>query len=68
LVGKRGRVYGAGVYAMLWLVGLALVGRRLFWGHAYRWWFYLPGAAIFLSAHIWHTAIVYARGLPLAPA
>ncbi|MFN7941628.1 MAG: hypothetical protein U0X73_08495 [Thermoanaerobaculia bacterium] len=49
---------------LLWLSGLALVGRRLFWGHAYRWWYYLLIAALFLTAHIWHTAIVHARGLP----
>jgi hypothetical protein len=49
---------------LLWLFGLALIGRRLFWGSLYRWWFYLPVAALFLSAHVWHTAIVYARSLP----
>jgi hypothetical protein len=43
-----------------------MVGWRLFWGHAYRWWFYLPLAALFLGAHIGHTAIVYARHLPAA--
>jgi hypothetical protein len=49
---------------LLWLLGLAMVGRRLIWGHGYRWWFYLPVAAVFLIAHIWHTAIVYARNPP----
>ena len=49
---------------LLWLLGLAQVGRRLFWGHIYRWWFYLPVAALFLTTHVWHTAIVYARSLP----
>ena len=45
----------------LWLLGLALAGRRLFWGRFYRWWFYLAAAALFLSAHIFHASIVYAR-------
>ena len=52
----------------LWLLGLALIGRRLFWGNLYRWWFYIPIAGLFLVAHIWHTAIVYARSLPRAGA
>lgn len=49
---------------LLWILGVAMMGRRLFWGNGYRWWFYLPVAALFLGAHIWHTAIVYARNLP----
>ena len=48
----------------LWLFGLALAGRRLFWGHFYRWWFYLAAAGLFLSAHIFHAGIVYARAVP----
>lgn len=48
----------------LWLLGMALVGRRLFWGHVYRWWFYLAAAALFLGAHIFHASIVYVRAVP----
>jgi hypothetical protein len=45
----------------LWLFGIAQLGRRLFWGNTYRWWVYLLVSAPFLTAHIWHTFIVYAR-------
>jgi hypothetical protein len=48
---------------VLWLLGLAMVGRRLFWGRFYRWWFYLVIAALFLGAHILHAGIVFARTL-----
>ena len=47
----------------LWLLGLAMVGRRLFWGRFYRWWFYLVIAALFLGTHILHAGIVFARTL-----
>lgn len=46
---------------LLWLLGIALVGRQLFWGAFYRWWMYLLLALVFLAAHVSHTAIVYAR-------
>lgn len=46
---------------VLWLLGIALVGRRLFWGGFYRWWMYLVLALAFLAAHVLHTAMVYAR-------
>lgn len=45
----------------LWLLGIALLGRQLFWGAYYRWWMYLVFALAFLAAHISHTAMVYAR-------
>lgn len=48
----------------LWLLGLALIGRRIFWGRLYRWWFYLPVAALFLGAHVWHAAIIHGRIAP----
>lgn len=46
---------------LLWLLGIALIGRRLFWGASYRWWMYLLLALAFLATHISHTALVYAR-------
>lgn len=46
----------------LWLLGIALLGRQLFWGAFYRWWMYLVLALAFLATHITHTALVYARG------
>ncbi|MGB7210690.1 MAG: hypothetical protein WBD27_18685 [Pyrinomonadaceae bacterium] len=45
----------------LWLLGIALLGRELFWGTFYRWWMYLALALAFLVAHISHTALVYVR-------
>lgn len=45
----------------LWLLGIALLGRELFWGTFYRWWMYLALAVAFLVTHISHTALVYAR-------
>ena len=45
----------------IWLVGIGMLGRRLYWGRRYRWWFYLVGGAAFLVVHIVHTLIVYAR-------
>lgn len=47
----------------IWLFGIAMLGRRLYWGQQYRWWFYLVGAAAFLIAHVLHTALVYTRGV-----
>lgn len=45
----------------LWLLGIALLGRQLFWGTFYRWWMYFALALAFLVTHISHTALVYAR-------
>lgn len=45
----------------IWLLGIALLGRQLFWGAYYRWWMYLVLALAFLATHISHTAMVYAR-------
>ena len=45
----------------LWLLGIALLGRQLFWGRFYRWWMYAVLAIVFLAAHISHAALVFAR-------
>ncbi len=45
----------------IWLLGLALLGRRLFWGASYRWWMYLPVSVVFLCAHIVHTWLLVSR-------
>lgn len=45
----------------LWLLGISLLGRRLFWGHTYRWWMYWGLSLAFLAAHVSHTLLVYAR-------
>lgn len=46
---------------IIWFAGLALLGRRIFWGSFYRWWMYLALSGLFLVAHVTHAAIVYAR-------
>ena len=46
---------------LLWLVGIALLGDRLFWGTFYGWWMYLVPCVAFLVAHITHTMLVYSR-------
>jgi hypothetical protein len=48
---------------LLWLLGIALLGERLFWGAFYRWWMYLALSVAFLFAHIAHTALVFSRNL-----
>lgn len=45
----------------LWLLGIALLGRRLFWGTFYRRWMYAAIAIAFLAAHVSHTVLVFAR-------
>jgi hypothetical protein len=45
----------------LWLLGIALLGRQLFWGRFYRWWMYAVLVIAFLSAHISHAVLVFAR-------
>lgn len=46
---------------LLWLLGIALLGDRLFWGTFYRWWMYVVLCVVFLAAHITHTMRVYFR-------
>lgn len=48
---------------ILWLCSLAALGKRLFWGHFYRWWVYLLVCVGFLAAHIAHAALVYTRSV-----
>jgi hypothetical protein len=45
----------------LWLIGLAMIGRQLYWENWYLWWIYLVVAGGFLFAHIWHTALIFNR-------
>lgn len=46
---------------LLWLLGIALLGRQLFWGTFYRWWMYLVLALSFLATHVSHAVMVYVR-------
>ena len=43
----------------LWLLGLAALGRRLFWGRRYRRWMYAALAALFLDVHLTHSRLVF---------
>lgn len=45
----------------IWLIGLSLIGDRLFWGHRYRWWMYLIPVLLFLTAHIIHVTLIHAQ-------
>jgi hypothetical protein len=46
---------------IIWLFGLGLIGRRLYWNFPYRWWIYEALVCGFTGFHIVHTSIVYAR-------
>lgn len=46
---------------LLWLLGIALLGRQLFWGRFYRWWMYVVLALAFLATHVSHAVMVYVR-------
>lgn len=46
---------------LVWLLGLALLMRRLHWPSRYRWWYYVVLSIGFLGVHIGHVAIVFAR-------
>ena len=46
---------------LLWLAGLGLMGRKLYWPGPYRWWMYHWLAAGFTAFHVAHAAIVYER-------
>lgn len=46
---------------MIWLAGLAVIGRRVFFFTSYRWWMYLALSAVFIAAHVSHAVVVYVR-------
>jgi len=46
---------------LVWLTGIGLVGRRLYWGLPYRWWAYVGLACGFVAFHVAHASIVHAR-------
>ncbi|HEX4950830.1 MAG TPA: hypothetical protein VFZ34_29485 [Blastocatellia bacterium] len=46
---------------LIWLIGLGLVGHRLYWNLPYRWWGYVVLACGFTALHVTHASIVYAR-------
>ena len=46
---------------LVWLAGLALIGRRLYGPWPYRWWVYVVLAGGFITLHVTHASIVYGR-------
>jgi hypothetical protein len=46
---------------LLWLLGIALLGDRLFWDTFYRGWMYLVLCVAFLTTHITHTMRAHRR-------
>ena len=46
---------------LIWLAGLGLIGRRLYWPWPYRWWVYVGLACGFIALHVAHASIVYTR-------
>jgi hypothetical protein len=46
---------------LLWLAGIGLIGRRLYWPSPYRPWIYIALSCAFVAFHTTHAAIVYAR-------
>ncbi len=49
---------------LLWLIGLGLIGRRLYVQSPYRRWMYIALASGFVAFHVTHTSIVYTRNYP----
>jgi hypothetical protein len=46
---------------LVWLTGLGIMGRKLYWASPYRWWIYLGLAGGFVAFHVAHGGIVYDR-------
>ncbi len=47
--------------ALFWLVGIGLLGDRLYFQSPYRSWMYLGLAGVFIAFHVTHTWTVFAR-------
>ena len=56
-MGQLGPAYTPAV----WLFGMALLGRRLYWGQWYGWWMYLVPSGLFLGAHLTHAVLGRSR-------
>ena len=46
---------------LVWLAGVGLIGRRLYWPSPYRWWVYIGLACGFVVLHVTHASILYSR-------
>jgi len=52
---------------LVWLAGLSLMGRRLYVPSPFRWWMYVGLACAFVTFHVSHASIVYARAFGSPP-
>ncbi len=48
---------------LIWLIGIGLIGRTLYFSSPYRSWMYVILSIIFLGFHLSHALIVYLRNL-----
>ena len=46
---------------LVWLAGIGLLGRRLYWPSPYRRWHYLVLSAAFVAVHFAHALLVFQR-------
>jgi hypothetical protein len=46
---------------VIWLLGISLLGQKLYWGTFYHWWMHFILCIAFLAAHISHTLLVHRR-------
>lgn len=46
---------------VIWLTGLGILGKRLYWDLPYSWWVYVVLSLGFTGFHVMHTCIVYMR-------
>ncbi len=46
---------------IVWLAGLGLLGRRLYWASPYQPWMYIGLSCVFIAFHAVHAGIVYSR-------
>jgi len=44
---------------LLWLIGIGLIGNRLFFSIPYQPWIYFSGSLLFIIVHVWHATLVY---------
>ena len=47
--------------SMLWLLGIAFLGRQLYLNICYRSWIYVMLSALFTGVHVGHTILVFNR-------
>ena len=48
---------------LIWLIGIGLIGRSLYFASSYRSWMYIALSLVFVAFHLSHTFTVYQRSL-----